>query len=72
MYLAVRSSLVARSRSTPVTTASRTQRLSQLTAAQGGVQQRDMCRLGVHRGQGEVETGHLASCTMVTSPPMVT
>ena len=27
---------------------------------------------GVHRGQGEVETGHLASCTMVTSPPMVT
>ena len=27
---------------------------------------------GVHRGQGEVDTGHLASCTMVTSPPMVT
>ena len=42
--MAVRSSLVTSSRSTPVTMASRTQRLSQLTATHGGAQQGDMCR----------------------------
>ena len=81
MYLAarlvlVRPSLVARSRSTPVTPATRTQRPSQLPdITQGGAQQGDMgrpgqgsteARGGGHRSPGILHHDHPTSNAMVT------